>query len=57
MIGELFNAMVDEIVGDDPATRSAAALPYLFAKHAGYLDATGATLSNLSAAPSLDFKM
>ena len=36
MIGELFNAAVDEIVGNDPSTRQAAALPYIFAKYAAY---------------------
>ena len=51
MIGELFNAMVDEIVGDDPATRRAAALPYIFSKYAGYAEGAGATLSAMTAPP------
>jgi len=53
MIGELFNAMVDEIVGDDPATRRNAALPYLFAKHAAYANGLGGTLSAMAAAPAM----
>lgn len=53
MIGELFNKMVDEIAGDDPATRRSAALPYLFAKHAGYAEGFNATMSAMTAAPAL----
>ncbi|MCB9989907.1 MAG: hypothetical protein H6867_00825 [Rhodospirillales bacterium] len=49
MIGELFNAMVDEVFGDDPETRRNAALPYLFAKHAGYAYGTGAALAAVAA--------
>lgn len=30
MIGELIQGMFNEVVGDDPATRRSAALPYLF---------------------------
>ena len=48
MIGELFNKFMDEVVGDDPATRRVAALPYLFAKHAAYAGATGDTLENIA---------
>lgn len=51
MIGELFNAMIDEVIGDDPATRRSAALPYLFAKHAGGLKQAGAAMPAMSAAP------
>ena len=61
MIGELFRAAIDEIVGDDPATRRAAALPYLATKYNAYAHGVADTLSNVSAAPSaaptLDFNM
>ena len=52
MIGELFNAVVDEVIGDDPATRRAAALPYIFSKYVGAAHGTGVTLSELSATPA-----
>ena len=52
MIGELFNAMVDELLGDDPATRRCAALPYIFAKSAGYAYGTAAALSTTAVPPA-----
>lgn len=52
MLGELFNAMVDEVVGDDPATRRIAALPYLFSKAS-----IGATaLSSAAPAPLMQLR-
>jgi hypothetical protein len=51
MIGELFNAMVKEAVGNDPETRRAAALPYVFSKYAAYSYGLGATLSAMSTMP------
>jgi hypothetical protein len=44
MIGELFNAVVDEVIGDDPATRQSAALPYIFAKASAFATSVGPAL-------------
>lgn len=35
MIGEIWHSVFNEVAGDDPQTRRAAALPYIFAVVAG----------------------
>ncbi|GEM_PF-2543846 len=52
MIGELFNAMIDEVFdGSSPATRRSAILPYLSTKYNAYAHGVGATLSAMASVP------